>query len=55
MTMLGVQVAHTHEMSPSQANPDKSLIALDTSKGTVAYGLGWRFSRKSKQTSTPDR
>jgi cytochrome c oxidase subunit 2 len=37
---LGVQMAQTHEMSPSQANPDKSLIALDTSKGTVAYGLG---------------
>jgi cytochrome c oxidase subunit 2 len=38
----GAQIAHTHEMSPSQANPDKSLIALDTSKG--AFGLGGRGS-----------
>jgi cytochrome c oxidase subunit 2 len=36
----GMQVAHTHEMSPSHANPDKSLIALDTSKGAIALGLG---------------
>ena len=34
------KVAHTHEMSPAQANPDTSLIALDTSKGTLALGLG---------------
>ncbi|HEY9796872.1 MAG TPA: cytochrome c oxidase subunit II [Leptolyngbyaceae cyanobacterium] len=34
----GMQVAHTHEMSPSHANPDKSLIALDTSKGALALG-----------------
>lgn len=34
------QVAHTHEMSPSQADPDKSLIALDTSRGAIALGLG---------------
>lgn len=36
----GAKVAHTHEMSPSQGNPDKSLIALDTSKGAIALGLG---------------
>jgi cytochrome c oxidase subunit 2 len=36
----GVKMAHTHEMSPSQANPDKSLIALDPSQGTIALGLG---------------
>ena len=35
-----LQVAHNHEMSPSQANPDKSLIALDTSRGAIALGLG---------------
>jgi cytochrome c oxidase subunit 2 len=34
------KVAHAHEMSPSQADPNKSLIALDTSKGTIALGLG---------------
>lgn len=36
----GAKIAHTHEMSPSQANLDKSLIALDTSKGAIALGLG---------------
>ncbi len=36
----GVKMAHTHEMSPSQANPDKSLIAFDPSRGAIALGLG---------------
>ena len=60
----GAQIAHTHEMSPSQGNPDKSLIALDSSKG--AFGLGGRgntialgpqhaeISNSSRQTSTTD-
>ena len=33
-------VAHTHEASPSQANPGKNLIALDPSQKTIAIGLG---------------
>jgi cytochrome c oxidase subunit 2 len=36
----GMKIAHTHEMSPTHANADKSLIALDTSKGAIALGLG---------------
>jgi len=32
------QVARTHDMSPSQADPDKSLIALGTSQGALALG-----------------
>lgn len=36
----GVKIAHTHEMSPSHANPDKSLIALAPSQGAIALGLG---------------
>lgn len=34
------QVAQNHEMSPSQGNPDKNLIALAPSQGMVAIGLG---------------
>ncbi len=34
------QVAQAHEMSPSQANPDKNLIALAPSRGAIALGLG---------------
>ncbi len=34
------QIAHTHEMSPSQGNPDRNLIAFAPSRGTVALGLG---------------
>jgi cytochrome c oxidase subunit 2 len=44
-----LQVAHNHEMSPSQANPDKSLIALDTSKGVIALGLGASPENQGKQ------
>ena len=36
----GVKMAHSHEMSPSQANPDKNLIAFDPSRGAIALGLG---------------
>jgi cytochrome c oxidase subunit II len=35
----GAQVAHNHDMSPSQAEPDKSLIAFDPDR-SIAYGLG---------------
>lgn len=34
------QVAQNHEMSSSQGNPDKNLIALAPSQGTIALGLG---------------
>jgi cytochrome c oxidase subunit II len=34
------KVAHTHQMSPSGLEPDKSLIALAPSRGAVAIGLG---------------
>jgi cytochrome c oxidase subunit 2 len=37
---VGAMVAHTDEASPSQANPDKNLIALDLSQKTIAIGLG---------------
>lgn len=36
---IGAQVAHAHELSSSQAEPDKSLIALDPER-SIAYGLG---------------
>ncbi len=35
----GSQIAQAHKMSPAQANPDKSLIALDPSR-QIAIGLG---------------
>lgn len=34
------QVAQNQEMSPSQGNPDKNLIALAPSQGMIAIGLG---------------
>jgi cytochrome c oxidase subunit 2 len=36
----GSQMAQAHNMSPSEANPDKSLIALSPSRGAIAIGLG---------------
>lgn len=36
---IGAQVAHAHELPSSQAEPDKSLIALDPER-SIAYGLG---------------
>ena len=36
----GPQLAQAHKMSPAEANPDKSLIALDPSQGAIAIGLG---------------
>ncbi|MBD1807013.1 cytochrome c oxidase subunit II [Microcoleus sp. FACHB-SPT15] len=36
----GSQLAQAHNMSPSEANPDKSLIALSPSRGVIAIGLG---------------
>ncbi len=37
---LGSQMAQTHEMSPSQSQPDKNLIAFASQQGNIAYGLG---------------
>lgn len=34
------QIAHTQEMSPANASPNRSLLALDTSRGAIALGLG---------------
>ncbi len=43
------QVAHSHEMSPSQVNADKSLIAFEPSRGTIAVGLGASPGNQGKQ------
>lgn len=36
----GTQMAQAHQMSPSEANADKNLIALSSNQGAIALGLG---------------
>jgi len=43
------QIAHNHQMSPSQGNAAQSLIALDPNRGTIALGLGASPENRGKE------
>lgn len=45
------QMAHTHEMSPSDLEPNRSLIALDPSQNAIALGLGASPDRRGKDAA----